>query len=79
MEYGTGFVLGLSSNWGGRRVFQGGSAFNGSVALAFGNPGNPLDPALAHIIGKAFFRNEACRMGVLLVKHGSFFLICLRG
>ena len=47
VEYGIGFALALPSNWGGRLVFQGGSAFNGSVAQPFGNSGNPRDPALA--------------------------------
>ena len=34
-------------NWEGRLVFQGGSAFNGSIAQPFGNSVNPRDPALA--------------------------------
>jgi len=49
VEYGIGFVLNLPDGWNGRFMFQGGSAYNGSIAEPWGLGGGGLDdPALAH-------------------------------
>lgn len=49
VEYGIGFVLNLPDHWNGRLMFQGGSAYNGSISEPRGLGVDGLDnPALAH-------------------------------
>ena len=49
VEYGIGFVLNLPDHWNGRLMFQGGSAYNGSIGEPRGLGVDGLDnPALAH-------------------------------
>jgi len=46
VEFGIGFALVLPNNWNGRLLFQGGSAFNGSITEPYGLNAAGDEPAL---------------------------------